>query len=54
MKEENQKIDLSVLPKEMPPFLPKDGFVRLRQIIGDKINTGNYSGVPVIVAVWSS
>ena len=51
MKEENQKIDLSVLPKEMPPFLPKDGFVRLRQIIGDKSTPAI---IPVSRSSWLS
>ena len=48
MKEENQKTDLSALQKEMPPFLPKDGFVRLRQIIGDK------KTIPAIIPVSRS
>ena len=36
MKEENQKPYLLALPKEMSPLLPETGFLRLRQIIGDK------------------
>jgi predicted DNA-binding transcriptional regulator AlpA len=36
MKEENPKSDLSALQKERSPFLPETGFIRLRQIIGDK------------------
>jgi predicted DNA-binding transcriptional regulator AlpA len=49
MKEENQKPDLSALPKEMPPFLPEDGFVRLRQIIGDKSTPAI---IPVSRSTW--
>ena len=49
MKEENQKTNLSALQKEMPPFLPKDGFVRLRQIIGDKSTPAI---IPVSRSTW--
>lgn len=49
MKEENQKPNLSALQKEMPPFLPKDGFVRLRQIIGDKSTPAI---IPVSRSTW--
>ena len=48
MKEENQKTDLSALPKEMPPLLPETGFLRLCQIIGDK------KTIPAIIPVSRS
>jgi predicted DNA-binding transcriptional regulator AlpA len=48
MKEENQKTDLLALPKEMPPLLPETGFLRLRQIIGDK------KTIPAIIPVSRS
>ena len=50
MKEETPKNDLSALQKEMPPFLPEDGFVRLRQIIGDKSTPAI---IPVSRSSWS-
>ncbi len=50
MKEENQKTNLSVLPKEIPPLLPETGFLRLRQIIGDKKT--NPAIIPVSRSTW--
>ena len=50
MKEENQKTNLSALPKEMPPLLPETGFLRLRQIIGDKKT--NPAIIPVFRSSW--